>query len=128
MSKPLNGCVRSHASTGQNEKRRPSLSRHLSLLEESASPLPRQIGRLASDSNAASEFGSLESNSVLSAVTFSLEMVSDYVAIHADGMTSREAERVVSSLDLAGMMLELLAAANDGAEEARMRREVNHEE
>lgn len=129
MSKPLNGCVRSHASTGQNVPRRNPLSRHLSSLEESTAPLTRQLGRIASDSDKAAEFGAFESNSVLCAVSNTLEMVADYVILREDGLTSREASRVVASIDLATMMLELLEAANDGAEEARKRRgEVGHEE
>lgn len=128
MSKPLNGCVRSHASTGQNVPRRHSLSHHLSWLKESSFVLPRQIGRMASDCDEAAEFGVLESESVLSVVADTLAIVSTYAAERTEGLTASEAGRVSAAIDLAAMALELFTAANYGAEQARKRREVEHEE
>ena len=128
MSKPLNGCVRSHASTGQNVPRRHSLSHHLSWLKERSFVLPRQIGRMASDCDEAAEFGVLESESVLSVVADTLAIVSTYAAERTEGLTASEAGRVSAAIDLAAMALELFTAANYGAEQARKRREVEHEE
>lgn len=128
MSKPLNGCVRSHASSGQNVPRRLSLPHPLSSLEESFYPLPRQIGCLANDSEKAAEFGVLESESVLSVVADTLAIVSTYAAERTEGLTASEAGRVSAAIDLAAMALELLTAANYGAERARKREEVGHEE
>ena len=128
MSNPLNGCVRSHASTGQNVPRRLSLFHHLSWLKESSFVLPRQIGRMASDCDQAAEFGVLESESVLSVVADTLAIVSTYAAERTEGLTASEAGRVSAAIDLAAMALELFTAANYGAEQARKRREVEHEE
>ena len=128
MSKPLNGCVRSHASTGQNVPRRLSLSHHLSWLKESSFVLPRQIGRMASDCDEAAEFGVLESESVLSVVADTLAIVSTYAAERTEGLTASEAGRVSAAIDLAAMALELFTAANYGAERARKREEAGHEE
>lgn len=128
MSKPLNGCVRSHASTGQNVPRRHSLPHPLSSLEESFYPLPRQIGRLANDSDKAAKFGAFESECVLGVVSDTLAIVSTYAAERTEGLTASEAGRVSAAIDLAAMALELFTAANYGAEQARKRREVEHEE
>ena len=128
MSNPLNGCVRSHASTGQNVPRRLSLFHHLSWLKESSFVLPRQIGRMASDCDEAAEFGVLESESVLSVVADTLAIVWTYAAERTEGLTASEAGRVSAAIDLAAMALELFTAANYGAEQARKRREVEHEE
>lgn len=128
MSKPLNGCVRSHASTGQNVPRRISLSHPLSWLEESTFVLPRQIGRMAGDCEEAAEFGALESEQVLSVVSDTLAIVSTYADERPDGMTASEAGRVSAAIDLVAMTLELFTVANYGAEQARKRREVDHEE
>ena len=128
MSKPLNGCVRSHASTGQNVPRRLSLPHPLSSLEESFYPLPRQIGRLANDSDKAAEFGAFESECVLGVVSDTLEIVSSYAAERSEGLTASEAARVSAAIDLAAMALELLTVANYGAERARKREEAGHEE
>ena len=128
MSKPLNGCVRSHASTGLNVPRRLSLPHPLSSLEESFYTLPRQIGRLANDSDKAAEFGAFESECVLGVVSDTLEIVSSYAAERSDGLTASEAARVSAAIDLAAMALELLTVANYGAERARKREEASHEE
>lgn len=128
MSKPLNGCVRSHASSGQNVPRRLSLPHPLSSLEENFYPLPRQIGCLANDSEKAAEFGALESEQILSVVSDTLAIVSTYAAERPDGMTASEAGRVSAAIDLVAMTLELFTVANYGAEQARKRREVDHEE
>lgn len=128
MSQPLNGCVRSHASTGQNVPRRLSLSHPLCWLEESSFVLPRQIGRMANDCEEAAEFGVLDSERVLSVVADTLAIVSTYAAERTEGLTASEAGRVSAAIDLAAMALELLSVASYGAEQARKRREVDHEE